>query len=242
MLLLVTAAGVTALTASPAGTVRPSQYKELSQLLEVMGTRVLAEASSPLGFVSVVDSPRVPFRYAPGLSLSAPREPPPQLALFTDGEGMSVLNRFDGRREPLEYLAYLTSALPYQLVDRRACWSRRRREVDVLQALYHGAASVDAVELNPGRRAGAGAIRRLQRRYGAWRACTWRGARFAEAGDTLRSDQLRLIDAFSASAAGLYALSESYIYTVEALESYARRSRRAHVDRSRWSTCRRATR
>ena len=198
-------------------------------MLEVMGTRVLAEASSPLGFVSVVDSPRVPFRHAPGLSLSAPREPPPQLALFTDGEGMSVLNRFDGRREPLEYLAYVTSALPYQLLDRpRVLVLGAGAGVDVLQALYHGAALVDAVELNPQ------VVALVQERFGEFTGRPY-GARgvhlhlaearqFAEAADA-RFDliQLGLIDAFGASSAGLYALSESYIYTVEALQTYARR-------------------
>src|SRR5215475_6558940 len=65
-----------------------SPYKELSQTLEVMGTRVLAERSSPLGLLSVVESPQVPFRYAPGMSLNAPGEPPEQLAVFSDGGAM----------------------------------------------------------------------------------------------------------------------------------------------------------
>ena len=54
----------------------PSPYKELSQTLHITGTRVLGEISSPLGVVTAVDSPEVPFRHAPGLSLLATAEPP----------------------------------------------------------------------------------------------------------------------------------------------------------------------
>ena len=78
----------------------PSEYKELSQTLQIGGTRVVAERSSPLGMVTVVESPQVPFRHAPGLSLNAPAEPPPQLGVFVDGDGPSALVRYDGRPEP----------------------------------------------------------------------------------------------------------------------------------------------
>ena len=59
---------------------RPSEYKELAQTLRIDGTRIVAEASSPLGLVTVVESARVPLRHAPGMSLDATMEPPPQLA------------------------------------------------------------------------------------------------------------------------------------------------------------------
>jgi len=101
----------------PLGALRISPYKELSQTLQVMGTRTLAQTSSPLGLLTVVESPDVPFRYAPGLSLSAPSEPPAQLALFTDGEGLNAIVRYDGTRKPLAYLDYLTSAAGFHLPD-----------------------------------------------------------------------------------------------------------------------------
>ena len=50
---------------------RPSPYKGLSVALTAPGARVLAERSSPLGLLTVVDSPAIPFRHAPGLSLGA---------------------------------------------------------------------------------------------------------------------------------------------------------------------------
>jgi hypothetical protein len=128
----------------------PSEYKELSQTLQIGGARIVAERSSPLGVITVVDSPQVPFRHAPGLSLNAPAEPPPQLGVFVDGDGPSALVRYDGRPEPLAYLDYLTSALPYHLLHGpRVLVLGAGAGADVLQAIALGARTVDAVELNP---------------------------------------------------------------------------------------------
>src|SRR5262249_36223163 len=64
----------------------PSPYKGLSLALTVPGTRVIAERSGPLGQLSVIESPSVPLRYAPGLSLVTRLAPPEQLGVFTDGD------------------------------------------------------------------------------------------------------------------------------------------------------------
>ena len=115
-----------------------------------MGARVLVERSSPLGSVTVLASPAVPLRYAPGLSLNAPREPPPQLALFTDGEGMSAIQAHRDARAALAYLDYLSSAAGYRLVTHpRVLILGSGTGSEVLQARYHAAATIDAVELNP---------------------------------------------------------------------------------------------
>jgi hypothetical protein len=51
-----------------------------------------------------------------------------------------------------------------------------------------------------------------------------------------------LLDAFGATAAGLHALSESYLYTVEALEAYlARLAPGGVLTITRWITLPRAT-
>jgi hypothetical protein len=231
--LLPLALAVAALVAAqtPTGQLRISQYKSLSKALEVMGARVLAERSSPLGQVSVVESKAVPFRYAPGLSLNAPQPPPDQLGLFTDGEGFSALNRYDGSRETLVYLDYLTSALPYHLTSEpRVLVLGAGAGTDVLQALYHGAATVDAVELNPQmadlveREFGEFSGRPYSRPGVHLHIAEARG--FAAASrDHFDVIQLGLLDAFGASAAGLYALNESYLYTVEALQRYLMRLR-----------------
>ena len=216
---------------TPVGQLHISQYKSLSKALEVMGARVVAERSGPLGQVTVVESNAVPFRHAPGLSLSAPQPPPDQLAVFTDGEGFSALNRYDGSRETPVYVDYLTSALPYHLTSTpRVLVLGAGAGTDVLQALYHGAAMVDAVELNPQmadlveREFGEFSGRPYSRPGVHLHIAEARGFAAASRGhfDVI---QLGLLDAFGASAAGLYALNESYLYTVEALQRYLMRLR-----------------
>jgi hypothetical protein len=206
--------------------IRASEYKELERTLQIAGTRVLAERSTPLGAITVVESAQVPFRYAPGLSLNAPVGPPDQLGVFVDGEGPGALLRFDGRREPLAYLDYLTSALPYHLLARpRVLVLGAGAGADVLQALVLDARAVDAVEQDPQ------IVDLVERRFADYsgRPFSAPGVRVhvAEArGFVARSHdrydliQVALLDAFGASSAGLYSLSESYLYTVEALSAY----------------------
>jgi hypothetical protein len=208
---------------------RPSPYKDLSQTLQIAGTRIVAERSSPLGLVTVVESPRVPFRHAPGLSLAAPAEPPPQLGLFVDGDGPSALTRHDGRREPLAYLDYLSSALPYHLMDRnagaRVLVLGAGAGADVLQAMVGGARSIDAVELDPL------VVDLVQQRFADFsgRPYSAAGVRVhigeargfvARHGERFDLIAVALLDTFGASSAGLYALAESYLYTTEALGTY----------------------
>ena len=200
-----------------------SPYKELSQTLRIPGTRVVAQRSSPLGLVSVVESPRIPLRHAPGLSLTASTEPPPQWGVFTDGEGLNALTRFDGRRDSLAHLDQISSALPYHLLHApHVLVLGAGAGQDVLQAHYHGARRIDAVELNPQLvelvqgpfAAAAGGV------YGPMAQVHVAEARGFIAASRQRYDliQVALLDSFSASSAGLYALAENYLYTVEALQ------------------------
>ena len=207
-------------------TLLPSEYKDLSQTLRIKGTTVLAQRSSPIGLVTAVASPVVPFRDAPGLSLNAPEEPPTQIAVFTDGNGPSALTSYDGRREPLRYLGYLTSALPYHLLDKpRVLVLGAGAGADVLQAIYFNARSVDAVELNPQ------VIDLVQQQFGEFSGRPYSApsvrVHIAEARGFVaaRQDrydliQVALLDAFGTSAAGLHGLNESHLYTVEALQEY----------------------
>lgn len=229
--LLLAAAAVPATIPGGWMALRPSEYKELSQALRIGDARVVAQRSSPLGLVTVVESPSIPLRHAPGLSLNATTEPPQQLAVFTDGDGLSALNRYDGRREPLAYLGDLTSALPYHLLQApRVLVLGSGAGADVLQALYHGASAVDAVELNPK------VIGLVQDRFGAFSGKPYSAAgvqvHVGEARGFLAASnrhydliQVALLDSFSTSSAGLYALSESYLYTVEAFGEYLRHLR-----------------
>jgi len=54
-----------------------SPYKDLSKILNIKGAQIIEQHSSPLGLLSIVESPQIPFRFAPGLSLHNTQEPPP---------------------------------------------------------------------------------------------------------------------------------------------------------------------
>lgn len=208
-----------------------SDYKDLRQALRVKDARVVAQRSSPLGVVTVVDSPLAPLRHAPGLSLNADAGPPPQLGLFVDGQSAGAVTRYDGDAKPLAlaYLAATTSALPYRLLDRpRVLVLGAGAGGDVLQALTHGARRVDAVELD----AQITALVQQDLAEFSGRPYSVPGVQLhtAEArGFVAASEenfdliQVALLDSFGSSAAGLGSLNESHLYTVEALEGYLQR-------------------
>ena len=129
------------------------------------GAVVEAERSSPLGLLSAVRSPTIPFRHAPGLSLNNLIEPAAQIGVFTDGEGLSPITAFDGDLAPLAYLDFTTGALPYHLLDRPAVLVLGAGGgADVLLALYHGAPPDRCGRAEPAAgRAGRGPLRRLRR-------------------------------------------------------------------------------
>ena len=205
---------------------QPSQFKGLSQALQTVGSQVVAERSSPLGQLTVVESRRIPFHHAPGLSFATRFIPPEQLAVFTDGDGISVITHWNGETESLAYLGDTTAALPYQLLESpRVLVLGAGAGSDVLQAIYHGASSIDAVELDPRM---IGLVRKTfatyagqvyQRQEVHLHQGEARGfvARSAEKYDLV---QLGLLDSFAVSGSGVQALNENYLYTVEAIREY----------------------
>jgi spermidine synthase len=211
--------------------VHPSPYKDLSQTLNIVGAQVVEERSSPLGQITVAESTRIPLRHAPGMSLNATDEPPPQLGVFVDGDGPAAITRFDGKLAPLAYLDQLTSALPYHVLERpNVLVLGAGTGSDVLQALYHSAASIDAVELDHN------VIDLVRQRFHdfAGDLYTRPGVHVHEGEargfvntthDRYDLIQVALLDSFGVASAGLYGLSESYLYTVEALQTYLSRLR-----------------
>ncbi len=218
-----------------------SEYKGLQTTLRIPGTEVVGEYSSPLGLLSVVRSHTVPLRHAPGLSLNNRVEPPPQIGVFTDGDALSVITKFEGRPEALAYLDYMTSALPYHLVERpEVLILGAGGGADVLQATYHQARRIDAVELNPQ------FVRLVEEEHAEFAGGLYARpevrVHIAEArGFVARSDerwdivQIPLLDSSGASGAGVQSLTESYLYTVEALQEYlAHLTPNGYLSITRW--------
>jgi len=205
-----------------------SPYKNLSQVLQIKDTCIIEERTSLLGVLTVVESPTIPFRHVPGLSINSDTEPPAQLGVFTNGEGMSVITHYPDSLEKLKYLDEQTSALPYHL--------KQPEELliigagggsDLLQAMYHKVENIDAVELNEE------LVALVRDKYADYAGHIYKrpnvNIHIAEArgylsGIKKKYDliQLSMVDSYGASSAGLYALSENYLYTVEAFRQYLR--------------------
>ncbi len=220
---------------------RPTPYKTLVQYLRIPGTEIALERASPLGLLQVLESRSIPLRYAPGMSLTALVEPPEQKGVFINGEGMTAITHVPDDPLRLGYLDMMTSALPYHL--------RQPENVlllgigggqDILQAKFHGVEKITGVELNPQ------FIELLTGKY-----AEFSGNLLADPAVSVHLGDIRgfleqtredfdlihisLVDAFSPSAAGLYALSEDYVYTVEALREYIRHlSPSGYLSITRW--------
>ena len=217
-------------TLSPSAwmSLRISEFKGQSQSLDVHDARLIAERSGPLALLSVIESPSVPFRFAPGLSLQSPALPPAQLGVFADGEFADAIDIWDGRPESLAYLNQSTDALAYSLTQ--------SPEVLVLgagagrlvrQAIVHGASRIDAVERNPD-------LHRLVAEDFADRAGNVFARRdvithiadprhFLTA--SARNWDLIIYPYIAGDPGGSLSLTESYLHTGEALQSAYRRLR-----------------
>ncbi|MFC3550641.1 hypothetical protein ACFOLC_06380 [Lysobacter cavernae] len=220
---------------------RVNEFKSLSKALLLPGARVIDERRGPYGWLAVLESPRVPLRHAPGLSLGSSEELPAQLGLYTDGEGPSVITRHTGRA-PQAWLGRMTSALPYRMRARGSVLVLGAGGgLEVLQALALGARTVDAVELDPQR------LRLVRDDYADYSGQLYRDRRvrvhaaepraFARA-SRARYDLIVLVagDSFAGSGAGVQAAAEQYALTVEALRDYlARLAPGGTLAITRWS-------
>ncbi len=211
--------------------VRVSEYKGLSFALQLPDAEIVAQAHSPLSEVTAVSSDMI--RETPGqisnYPMSALGELPKQTGLYFDAGAVSPVHRFDGDLEPFTFLDYVTGALPYRLVENpRVLVLGAGGGTDVLAALLQGAEHVTAVEVEPAVFDLLGTVLRdfsggLYERPDVSPVLA-EGRGHLEAQDT-RYDliQVPLFGSYSAAAAGVMALNESYVYTVEALELYLNR-------------------
>jgi SAM-dependent methyltransferase len=216
-------------------TVRLSQYKGLSYALNLPDAKVVAERSSPLGRVDVVASPAI--REAPGLSLIAPMDAVPrrQLGLYIDAETAGAITAFDGDTSKLNHLDWMIMAAPYFAFqdaprDLRVCVLGAGGGAGVLLALRHAARQVDAVELDPN------VLQLLRGEFhdfagGLYDRPEVRVHRadaraFVQAAhEKWNVIDLSIVDSFAASAVGVGAVGENYLYTREAFEAFLRHLR-----------------
>jgi hypothetical protein len=190
-------------------------YKGLAQIRAFPEARIVAEGTSPTGWMIAVAAPA--FRFAPGLSLGYRGEFPAQTGLFVDGELAGAVANWSPASRAL--LDWQPSALPYALArPRRALLLTPGGAHEVANALAHDAGEITAVELQPDVAALARRVDPGQGLGGPDAPVTWAvgdGRRFlAQTGD--RYDLVAL-GPFPGGGpgAGTVSLREDFLHTVE---------------------------
>ena len=204
---------------------RISEYKGLAQTLLIKDVSLHSSHTSPVSQTDVVQSPFIPFRHAPGLSLQSPAGPPEQLAVFRDGDEMTVIDHATDKSS-LEYHDYMSSALPYQVHSspQNALILDSGTGAQILQAHSHDITLIDAVESD---KQLSLLITEQYADYYGWQKLKHKvtihniSARgFAASEKKYDVVIMGPSGASTGGSAGVHALSASYDYTVEALQSY----------------------
>lgn len=210
---------------SPAGIftleIKLSEQKSLVWLRLLPKAETLAVRHSPLGRLDCIKAPAI--RYFPGLSIAYQGELPGQMLIVSDADGISAINHFENMAD-LNCYDQMTSALAYHLSSEpNVCIIGAGGGSDVVQAIAGGASKVTAVEMNHQ------IVDLVRNEFDELASGIYRRADVevvvAEGRSFLQTSNERfdiinisLLDSFSASAAGLYALNESHLYTIEAIE------------------------
>jgi len=127
-----------------------SPYKPLAIAMKTPGALDESTVYNQHGMVSIVKNAEVPFRYAPDLSLQYQKGMPKQIAIFRNGESMTVINQAKGALHKLEYVNNLPSALAYELLDKpNVVIIGAGGGTPVWQARLHHASTINVVESNP---------------------------------------------------------------------------------------------
>ncbi|UCC23029.1 MAG: SAM-dependent methyltransferase, partial [Planctomycetota bacterium] len=225
-------AAVSIFAFSPTGPLEPdieiSENKYLVYCRALPDAETLAVRYGPLGRIDCLRAPAV--RHFPGLSIAYEGSLPEQMLLITDADGISAINHFNHLTD-LNCYDHTTSALPYHLLNQpHACIIGAGGGSDVAQALALGAQQVTAVEMNPQ------LIDLVRDDFADFSSGLYDRADVqliaAEGRSFLQTTakqfdiiNISLLDSFTASAAGVYALNESHLYTVEAIGQALRRLR-----------------
>ncbi len=218
--------GLMALHLPPVLEIRLSPYKGLSYALQYPDSRLLFRAWNGISRVDVVESSLI--RSLPGQGIACRGQPPPQRALFVDGDDLSPITHVTDPAELAPLTDCLLTALPYRLrpgartlvLDPRGGW-------DLWVALAEGARSVTAVEPNP-------LVVAAVRAQGDWAGNLYDrpdvtlfvedGRAFlARAGLEYDVILMALSAPYHPVTSGAYSLAEDYRYTVESFVAAMRR-------------------
>ena len=196
-----------------------SPYKSLSQVLLYSQAQTVWTKWNTFSRVDVVESSSI--HLAPGLSLKYNQELPAQMGITVDGENLNPISQI--KAGEANFTEYLPTALAYQFFrNPKVLVIEPQGGLDILTALHHQSPSVTAVISNPlvveavARFAEEPPFDEPQVELAVEGARSYL-KRSAEKFDIV---QVALTDSFQVVAAGVYSLSENYLYTIEAFEEY----------------------
>jgi hypothetical protein len=202
-----------------------SQYKSLSKTLLLPNSKILDERYSPLGLVQVVEADGL--RSTVGLSFLSPDQVPIQKGIFFDGESMSAITPFKKNKDEIKYLNQIPSSLPHHLLNET---DKNKILIvgvgggeGILKALLHDFEQIDGLELNKN------VISLMENEYADFSGNIYSKINIInkEARGFIKTTEkkynlieISMLDTYNAAASGVYALNETYLYTLESIQDF----------------------
>jgi len=204
-----------------------SQYKAISQALNLPNAKIVHQAYSPLAVVQVVQAKGL--RTTAGLSLISPFQVPVQKGIFLNAGSMSPITPFKRDKNNIQYLRYLTSYLPFHVMDKN-----KRNHVliigsgggeSILKSILSQFKNIDALEVDKR------VISLMKNQFKTYSGHIYTRKNVTILNQEARSFikqtknkynliELSMIDGYNTAASGVYALNESYLYTTESIKDY----------------------
>jgi len=196
---------------------RISPFKGLQSALRFPGARPIRTYYTPFARVDTFDSPVV--RFAPGLSLRYLDPLPRQTGLAVDGGDITAITRA-GEEQPLAFLEYLPSALPYVIGRKeRVLVLDPRGGLQALVARRFGSGEIVKVEASPD------LVRIIRSDWGEFAGSIYDEKTFTGLGRSWlkgRGETFDIVDIslMGTEASGSFGIAEDYRFTVEAFREY----------------------
>jgi SAM-dependent methyltransferase len=218
-----------ALVVAATGTFEAAPTKFVSQFLANPNAQLAFARWTPINRVDVVrfePAPTVGSYIGWGISPNYAGGAPPYWMIGNDGDSCAVMYGWDGDPAALDFLGHHVLAAPYLLLDRPSVAAiGLGGGADVLNALRAGARAIVGIEINPmtvlaGRELFRDWNGDILNRPGV-EAVVAEGRSFLRSRDT-RYDLIEInsVDTLSALSTGAYVLSESFLYTSDAVSDY----------------------
>jgi len=202
-----------------------SQYKAISFALNLPESEIIEERYSPLGLVQVVQAKGL--RSTVGLSFLSKHQVPEQKGIFYDGEGMSAITPFDGDESSIQYLNDIPSSLPHFLLEKKdkALIVGVGGGEGLLKALLHDFQKIIGLELN------RNVVSLMKNEFADFSGNIYKNEKVQiikkEARGFIRNShekydliEISMLDTYNTASSGIYALNETYLYTVESIQDF----------------------